>query len=174
VTPHLPVGPLGARDGHLVAADGIWRVGRWWQPPRPRGLAPPPGTPAVLGVDVPPALEPARLVGAGAGLTPSGDDVLAGALVAAHATAHPRLREWRAATRTALSPRSTTAVSRALLTHALDGWAIPELAEFVVGACSGDAERAATGLLAVGHSSGAALAAGVLYALDGRALEGAA
>ena len=92
----------------------------------------------VPGVDVPSVLRPELLVGAGPGLTPAGDDVLAGALVAAHATGDPRLEALRAGTRAALRTRGTTAVSRGLLTHALDGWATPELAAFVTAVCGGD------------------------------------
>jgi hypothetical protein len=114
---------------------------------------------------------PAELVGRGPGLTPSGDDVLAGALVAAHATSDPRLGRWRVETREALRVRRTTAVSRGLLHHALDGYATPELADFLVEACSGGPGPATARLLAVGHGSGAALAAGVRYVLatSGRA-----
>lgn len=174
VTPVLPSGPLVVRDGALEGAGVDWRVSRWWQPPRPRGLTPPPVQVSVPGVDVPPTLNPFALVGTGEGLTPAGDDVLAGALVAASATGHPRLEEWRTATRAALLSRSTTAVSHGLLTHALDGWATPELADFVVAVCRQDDAAATDRLLAVGHSSGMALAAGVLHVLGDATLEGAA
>ncbi len=127
---------------------------------------------------VPPSydgLSPGALVGAGPGLTPSGDDVLAGALVTAHATADPRLDRWRHATRRALARRRTTAVSRALLHHALDGHATPELADAVVALCrDADPGPAVRRLLAVGHSSGAALLGGVLHTLTTRTLRGAA
>jgi hypothetical protein len=174
LTSVVPEGTLAVRDGRLVAGDDVWKVTRWWQPPRPCGLTAPSVMPSTIGFEVPTHLDPFALVGAGEGLTPSGDDVLAGALVAAAATGHPRLDEWRTATRAALTSRSTTAVSHGLLTHALDGWAIPELAEFVVSVCDGDADLAATRLVGVGHSSGSALAAGVLHVLAGQALQGAA
>jgi hypothetical protein len=174
VTPVVPTGPLVVRDGALVGRDASWRVVRWWRPPRPHGLSAPVGPVSVPGVDVPAALDPFALVGAGEGLTPAGDDVLAGALVAASATGHPRLEEWRAATRVALRQRSTTAVSRALLTHALEGWATPELAAFLDAVCRGEDEGAVESLLAVGHSSGSALAAGALHVLGGPVREGAA
>lgn len=176
LTPVLPTGPLVVRAGALVSADATWRVTRWWQPARPRGLAPPSAAVSLPGVDVPLALSPHDLVGAGPGLTPSGDDVLAGLLVAAHATADDRLLSWQAATRDALSVRRTTVVSRGLLHHALDGWAIPELADFLVAACDGDPADAGARLLAVGHSSGAALASGALHVLNSSppALGGAA
>lgn len=176
LTPILPSGPLVVRAGSLVSRDATWTVTRWWQPPRPRGLAPPPSAVTLPGVDVPGVLRPHDLVGAGPGLTPSGDDLLAGLLVAAHATGHSRLAGWQQATRDALAVRRTTAVSRGLLHHALDGWATPELAAFLVAVCGGDPARAATRLLAVGHSSGAALAAGALHVLNSTppALGGAA
>ena len=126
---------------------------------------------------MPDEVRPHDLVGRGPGLTPSGDDVLAGVLVAAHAVADPRLPGWAAATVDALAVRTTTAVSRGLLHHALDGWATPELADFVTAVCGGDATGGPAGrLLAVGHSSGAALAAGALHVLGTapRSLEGAA
>lgn len=165
LTSVVPSGAVGVRTGALVSGSTTWRVGRWWQPPRPRDLTPPALLPALPGVEVPSAVVPHDLVGAGPGLTPSGDDVLAGVLVTAHATGDPRLAHWRSATRAALLARSTTAVSRGLLTHALDGWATPELADFVTAACAGEASRALPRLLAVGHSSGAALAAGALHVL---------
>jgi hypothetical protein len=120
----------------------------------------------VPGVVVPSSLRPDLLVGAGPGLTPTGDDVLAGALVAAHATGDGRLATLRSDTRAALRTRGTTAVSRGLLAHALDGYATVEVAEFVIATCAGDVDDAAARLLRVGHSSGAALAAGALHVLN--------
>ena len=175
VTSVVPSGTVRARDGALLAAAGSWRVGRWWQPPRPRGLTAPAVLPEAPGVELLAAVRPHDLLGAGPGLTPSGDDVLAGLLVAAHAVADPRLATWQAQTRAALRERTTTAVSRGLLTHALDGWATPELAGFVTAACAGDLTTALPTLLAVGHTSGAALAAGALHVLGtSSALRGAA
>jgi hypothetical protein len=131
--------------------------------------------PEAPGVELLATVRPHDLLGSGPGLTPSGDDVLAGLLVAAHAVADPRLATWQAQTRAALRERTTTAVSRGLLTHALDGWATPELAGFVTAACAGDLTAALPTLLAVGHTSGAALAAGALHVLGtSSALRGAA
>jgi hypothetical protein len=154
------------------AATAGWRVVRWWRPPRPRGLTPPAVVPR-SGVD---GILPERLVGRGSGLTPSGDDVLAGALVAAHAVGHPMLADWCQRTRQALATRSTTAVSRGLLLHALDGWAVPPLADYLDALCGGSSTREAARarLLSVGHSSGAALAAGADHALATAAREVAA
>ncbi|QNN52578.1 DUF2877 domain-containing protein [Nocardioides mesophilus] len=149
-----------------------WQVTRWWQPPRPSGLVPPARTHHDGSSEEQPAvLDPAALVGAGEGLTPAGDDLLAAALVTARATGDPRLPRWCAATEVALATRRTTAVSRALLHHALEGWCVPELAGYLEAACSGHGLPAATArLLALGHSSGAALRAGVHLVLDSRAV----
>jgi predicted esterase len=48
------------------------------------------------------------------------------------------------------------------------------VADFVTAVCSEEVGDTAERLLAVGHSSGAALAAGVLYVLTSASLEGAA
>ncbi|NUR09527.1 MAG: DUF2877 domain-containing protein [Nocardioidaceae bacterium] len=134
-----------------------FRVTRWWRPARPRGVVAPVRTLAV---------EPSSLIGAGPGLTPRGDDVLAGALVAAYAVGHTQRDRLVEDTRTALRTRTTTAVSRGLLTHALDGWAVPELAAYVVALGVGDPGSALERLLGVGHTSGAALAEGVHLVVD--------
>jgi hypothetical protein len=169
VTSLLPRGEVTLRSGRLASRDAAWRVGRWWQPPRPTGRTP------RFAVSRP--LDPMTLVGRGPGLTPAGDDEVAGALVAAHAVGDARLDRWRSATRHALLARRTTAVSRGLLHHALDGWATPELAAYVDEACTGVTGPALARLLAVGHSSGRALADGVAHVMAARpaaAWEGAA
>jgi Protein of unknown function (DUF2877) len=167
VTDTLPTAP------ELV--DASWRVTRWWHPARPVGLGPPgPERLAALGGTTydaldPEALDPDALVGRGDGLTPEGDDVLAAALVTAHATGDPRLESWRAATRAALVRRRTTAVSRGIVHHALDGYATPELAELLVVVCrGGELTGPVTRLRALGHTSGAALLDGVAYTLASR------
>jgi hypothetical protein len=175
-------GPLLVGDGALRAGAQEWRVTRWWRPARPAGLVPRRDVPPLsvadgLGIPLPAptydGLRPATLVGAGPGLTPAGDDVLAGALVAASATADPRLAEWRRLTRAALASRSTTAVSRGLLEHAVDGYACAQLADAVTSLCQGAGswEDPVGRLLAVGHSSGAALLTGVLHTLTTRTHE---
>jgi hypothetical protein len=115
------------------------------------------------------------LLGRGAGLTPDGDDVLAGLLVAASALGDPRLPAWRAATRAAMATRRTTAVSVGMLHAALDGWAAPPLAEALRALCGpDDPTPAVDALLAVGSSSGRSLLDGVLYVLASGTVEGAA
>lgn len=161
LTPVLPAGSLRVADGTLVSDDAWWQVTRWWRPSRPTGLTAPVGRRDRW------TLDPHALVGAGEGLTPAGDDLLAAALVTAHATADPRLDTWRAATRDALRSRRTTAVSHALLWHALDGWCVPQLADVLEALCAGrDATAATDRLLAVGHSSGRALLDGLRLTLD--------
>lgn len=180
VTAELPPpGQALVGDGAFRSRDTRWLPRRWWSPPRPRDLVRPDDLGALNavtermrfpGVRLPrpsyDGLDATRLVGAGPGLTPAGDDVLAGALVTAHATGDPRLAEWRRATRSALSARSTTAVSWAMLHHAMDGYATSELAGFLVALCQDqDLDRPLSRLLAVGHTSGAALLTGIVHTL---------
>src|SRR5690242_3930628 len=63
--------PLSLLSPVLPASGTVptFAVRRWWTPPRPTSPSRPRG---------PLALDPAALVGRGPGLTPSGDDVLAG------------------------------------------------------------------------------------------------
>lgn len=175
VTKKLPSGSVTVRAGRLSDSAACWRVARWWRPARPRGLAPPPVRP----VETAGPLDPEALVGAGPGLTPVGDDVLAGALVAAHAIADPRLPGWQRAVRRELGRGRTTAVSRAMLLCALDGYATDPLAQFVGAVCASppDADmldRTRSALLAVGHTSGAGLVSGVLHVLTTSTVEAAA
>ena len=168
------------------------RVRRWWEPPRPR-LAPGGLLPAaVRGLDagldaapLAPAVAPAvgalesalragsyplitsavrDLVGRGPGSTPSGDDVLAGALVCLRALGESALAELVAA---AVASRltTTTVVSAALLRSAAEGRSTPQVAALVaaLGAPAVLADTLAA-LLRVGASSGADLAHGVLVA----------
>jgi hypothetical protein len=104
----------------------------------------------------------ARLVGLGPGLTPAGDDVLAGALVALVAggavgragAVLDAVRAWR---------HRTTVLSAALLEHAGEGRAVPQLAAFVHAPHD---PKVLARLLAVGGTSGAALAVGARAGLS--------
>jgi hypothetical protein len=165
--PHSLVVPALPAPGSVLDT-GDFRVTRWWQPPRPTGLVvTDPAPVAALATSTYDRLDPDRLVGSGPGLTPSGDDVLAGALVTARATGDPRLATWSAATRRALRRRTTTFVSRALLHDALAGWCVPELARLLVALARHPADlgAAAAALRAVGHSSGQSLLDGVAHTL---------
>jgi Protein of unknown function (DUF2877) len=120
---------------------------------------------AMLATD--PAAAVARLLGRGPGLTPAGDDVLAGFVLGARAfgldtgVAHARIA--------ALAPARTTALSAALLWHAARGECIDEVAAVVAqlagaGSDGAGCKTAVSRLLAVGHTSGAALATGLVAA----------
>ena len=115
------------------------------------------------------AAEPAsvaRLLGAGPGLTPLGDDVLSGWLVTAAATDHAAADGVREAVRAQGS--RTTLLSATLLGCAADGEALPEVRDLVHasgGLRPGRVDRAFDRLLSVGGTSGAGLAVGCLLAL---------
>lgn len=165
---------LPAAQGDAEPAVSSLSVTRWWRPARPPRL---PVPTAVVLDRLPPStydtLDPLALVGRGEGLTPQGDDVLAAALVTARATGDPRLPGWCARTRLALATRRTTAVSRGMLHHALDGWATPELADLLSALGGPDpaaVDRAVQRLLAVGRTSGASLVDGVALTLTTRHL----
>jgi hypothetical protein len=195
--PQLPEGTIATVGaGVLSVGATTFRAGRWWRPPRPRGLGatPParlagavrwltgrvadpldaPGRAAVadlveaLAVGERPDPAVARLLGRGPGLTPTGDDVLAGALVTLTALGSPLAASLGAAV-TAAAPDATTTVSAGLLRHAAAGECIPQLEELLSAIghgtddpAAGALARAAGALLAVGHCSGAGLLHGVL------------
>ena len=107
------------------------------------------------------------LVGAGAGLTPSGDDALCGVLLVLKAAGHPAAERLAAAVAERLG--STTSLSASLLRQAMDGYAVPAVVRLVSAAVAGrpaERESALADVLAIGHTSGADLAAGVLAALE--------
>ena len=104
----------------------------------------------------------ADLLGCGSGLTPAGDDLLAGALAAMRAVRSPAAAGLGAAVGAGARER-TTRLSAALLAAAGEAAVVPE-AEAVVlalAAGSGGVERAARRLLGLGHTSGWHLAAGL-------------
>ena len=147
--PPLQMGTSAVVGEGGLMVDGVsFRVARWWRPGRPRLRG--------FRAAAPPPVEP--LLGEGAGLTPYGDDVLAGALVtlAALGTAVPSFVD------SVLSRafERTTFVSAALLVHAARGECVPQLAALLAAVGSG-APLPVDALLAVGHSSGAGLLEGV-------------
>jgi hypothetical protein len=102
------------------------------------------------------------LLGRGTGLTPAGDDLVAGALASLRALGSPAADQLGAAVR-ALAPAATTRLSAALLEAADVGALVPEAAGVLRAvAGGGDIETAADGLVALGHTSGWHLAAGLL------------
>jgi Protein of unknown function (DUF2877) len=103
------------------------------------------------------------LLGSGSGLTPSGDDVLAGFLVGSRSFSVCS-GELRVAVM-AHAPGATTDLSATLLSHAARGESIPQVGSLLRALAAGPAgsridESLAT-LVRVGHSSGIALATGI-------------
>jgi Protein of unknown function (DUF2877) len=102
------------------------------------------------------------LVGRGTGLTPSGDDLVAGTLAALRALGAPAADELGEAVR-ALAPGATTRLSAALLQAADVGGLVPEAGGVLRALAGGsDVEAAAARLVALGHNSGWHLSAGLL------------
>lgn len=162
--PTLHLSPMAVGEpgqvggGQLVLAGRTVRVARWWRPASPRRVAVRPAD--LAAVDDPGMGDGVEeLLGRGPGLTPLGDDVLAGRLVALTVLDPPAARRL-ARVVDALAPARTTSVSAALLRHAGRGECIPELAALLDGA-----PGALAALLRVGHTSGAGLAWGVATAL---------
>lgn len=200
LTTIAPARDMADRDHPVVGSGGIRWAGpdgpvtvvaaRQWAPLRARTGAPGPAAvaelrsllaPCELGLEQdrldrlaaradPTAV--AGLLGCGPGLTPSGDDVLAGYLFAARAFGLGA--ELVGAAVTARAPQATAALSAQLLRHAGRGEAISEVVELTNALTVVPNARAATvmdrlagvaaALLRVGHTSGAALAWGVLLA----------
>jgi Protein of unknown function (DUF2877) len=108
----------------------------------------------------------ARLVGFGPGLTPAGDDVMAGTMAGLVLLGHPAAERFAAGV-LALAGGRTNELSRALLRHAAAGQVSAEYAAVLRGLVG---ERplapAIGGLLATGATSGRALALGLCTAID--------
>jgi hypothetical protein len=164
-----PGDEVTAGAGRLVVGDLRVEVGRWWAPAQPRDAAAP--APGASGERVS-APETGwdrvvlGLLGLGPGLTPAGDDLLAGLLVGL--SARPDLRDPLAAAVQRHAPARTTWLSAELLRLAAAGLAAPAVvavADALAGHGGDDAlPRALPALLAVGHTSGHALARGLLLA----------
>jgi len=107
-----------------------------------------------------------RLLGVGLGLTPAGDDVLAGLLVGLWSFGQ-RAEPLRRAVLTGLAT-GTTDLSAALLRCAARGESIPQVNQLLRtmsgSAWQGRLDQAMDDLVRVGHTSGTALATGVLAA----------
>ena len=111
----------------------------------------------------------AGLVGAGRGLTPSGDDALCGVLLAVRAAGAPAQALAALSAAVTGSLAATTSLSASLLLAAAAGCAVPEVATLANAVSRGDEagiDEALPAVLAIGHSSGADLLAGLAGALD--------
>jgi len=108
-----------------------------------------------------------QLLGAGQGLTPSGDDVMCAVLLVLCGVGDPAPIALLGA---AVQDRwtATTSLSASLLDAARQGYAAPEVAALVESALGGDvvgAREALRSTLAIGHSSGHDLVAGLAGSL---------
>src|SRR5829696_3340909 len=122
---------------------------------------------AVRRADLEAALRTAtRLIGLGPGLTPAGDDVMAGTVAGLVLLGHPAAERFAAGVYSLAAGR-TTELSRALLRHAACGRVSGEYAAVLHGLVG---ERplapAVAGLLATGSTSGRAMALGLCTAID--------
>lgn len=154
--------------GQLVVGDRPVRVARLVDVAVPRvgrheDVRSRPGIPRTSDLDLPAdgRLTPHhldRLVGRGPGLTPLGDDVLAGWFTARAALERPD-DDLAADVRRRLD--ATTLLSATLLDCAIRGEALPQLADWL----AAPSASAADALLAVGATSGAGLLAGARLAL---------
>ena len=153
---------ISLRGGRLALNDVPLQIRRWWRPPRAQVIH--------FATTFTPAFTPApkidRVLGLGRGLTPEGDDLLAGWLVAARSIGHPEFNEVRAQIVLKASTRTTT-FSATLLEYAGEGYGIAPLIDYV-NVCLQNSKRAKATrarLAQVGHTSGEALAVGVEIAL---------
>jgi hypothetical protein len=108
------------------------------------------------------------LLGLGPGLTPLGDDVLAGWLAAAVASRHPGLGDLRSTVALNASER-TTSLSATLLACAARGEGVPEFRSLLTGVADANAdvvEQSLSLLLRVGETSGEGLVLGAQLALQ--------
>jgi hypothetical protein len=112
----------------------------------------------------------APLLGLGPGLTPSGDDFLAGALVALHLAGETALRDALWAAVAPLAPERTSDVSLGHLTAAAagraDGALHALLDDVIAGQTAAMAERVRA-VTAVGHTSGWDALSGAVTVLEG-------
>jgi hypothetical protein len=131
-----------------------------------RGRLPPEALAGLSRVPADPACVDA-LLGLGEGLTPLGDDVLAGWLATAVAARHPSLTEVRSAVARTAHDR-TTLLSATLLSCAARGEGLPEFRSLLSGVAAQREDLIAPcldQLYAIGDTSGAGLVLGALIAL---------
>jgi hypothetical protein len=112
------------------------------------------------------------LLGRGPGLTPTGDDVVAGVLLASRSVLEPERLERVARTVLAGARLATTVVSRGMLADAAAGWCPDVVARGVAGLLTprpAGSGTAVADLLRVGHTSGGDLLSGAAGALEASA-----
>jgi len=115
----------------------------------------------------PSAASPVRdLVGMGHGLTPSGDDVLIGALALLDAVGERCARANLARAVSLVPPGLTSPLSHCFLRTAAAGHVGEGLHEAVVSLMHDDADSAIAAIRGIGHSSGWDTMAGIVTALD--------
>jgi hypothetical protein len=170
----------GLREGHPVRSDGTRLTGGDWalrvdgpvwrgELPAPESLVGDPPRPVAVEPEVEDLVRSGRLGdlaalvgGRGPGLTPSGDDLLAGVLVVARTLSRPGLDAIAAGV-------PTTEIARAFLVRAARGQCIAPVHDWLAAAASGrpgDVARATGRLVAVGASSGSHLATGLALAVS--------
>ena len=121
----------------------------------------------------PPPARARALIGLGPGLTPSGDDLIAGALIALRALSRPDAAERLSAWALPLAATRTGAISRAHLAAAAAGEGAEPLHRVLAALCAAaeaGLEHELDAIAGIGHCSGWDALAGV--ALAGTALAG--
>ena len=109
------------------------------------------------GRDGPPATEVRNLIGLGPGLTPSGDDLIGGAMIALRAFRREDLATALSKWALPIAREQTGKISFAHLSCAADGEGAEALHEAIVGVAANDVSAitaAIAGLDEIGHSSG--------------------
>lgn len=150
--PHIPGRPVAAR---IDEVEDLLAV-----PAETAGVAVHPAASVAEGLRTGGAAPALGLLGQGQGLTPSGDDVVAGA--AAALAVLGGLDPAAAAAVVDAAHGATTVLSAALLRCATRGEVVPQAAELLRALCGhGDPGAALDRLLGVGHTTGAALALGI-------------
>ena len=108
-----------------------------------------------------------RLVGLGGGLTPSGDDLICGALYALHYCECTRGAARLLAAAALKAKNNTNVISRRYLDSAARGEYFGLVADLINAMCGGgNTEAALDALLTVGSSSGGDIATGILLAYN--------
>jgi hypothetical protein len=105
------------------------------------------------------------LIGLGAGLTPSGDDFLVGALGLLDALAERKVHAALARAIADVSPASTSALSHCFLRAAAAGHCGEHLHCAVASVISGKPDAAIAAVRNIGHSSGWDMLAGIVTTL---------